>query len=92
MELTREVRAFASVQLLVEEITYRWSVQDYMTMDKVPYHAPILPFSEDIYIATSFSVCGMTHETVAKLLLRNLVLDHENEWADMYDPNRMLPA
>lgn len=36
MELTRKIESFATSNFSVEEITYRWSAQDYMTMDRVP--------------------------------------------------------
>lgn len=91
MELTRKLESFASAHFPVEEITYRWSAQDYMTMDRVPYIGTISPFAERVYIVTGFSAWGMTHGTVAGLLLTDLISGRENEWERLYDPNRAPP-
>lgn len=52
MELTRKIESFATSNFPVEEITYRWSAQDYMTMDRVPYIGTTSPFSESVYAPT----------------------------------------
>lgn len=91
MELLREVQSFATSTFPVEDITYRWSAQDYMTMDQVPYIGPISPFSENLYVATGFGGWGMTHGTVAGLLLSDLIAGRDNEWAELYTPNRIPP-
>lgn len=89
MELTRKIESFATSNFPVKEITYRWSAQDYMTMDQVPYIGTISPFSESIYAVTGFSAWGMTHGTVAGLLLTDLIRGREIEWEELYDPNRI---
>ncbi|WP_255152815.1 FAD-dependent oxidoreductase [Halorarius halobius] len=91
MELTRQVQSFATSHFPVEDITHRWSAQDFMTMDRVPYMGPISPFSESVYVVTGFGGWGMTHGTVAGLLLSDLIAGRDNEWAELYTPNRMPP-
>jgi glycine/D-amino acid oxidase-like deaminating enzyme/nitrite reductase/ring-hydroxylating ferredoxin subunit len=44
--------------------------------------------SPDIYIATGDSGHGMTHGTIAGMLIRDLILDRDNPWAALYDPAR----
>lgn len=91
MALTRKIESFATATFPVEDITYRWSAQDYMTMDRVPYIGPISPLDERVYVATGFGGWGMTHGTVAGLLLSDLVSGRENEWERLYNPNRLPP-
>lgn len=91
MELTRKIESFATSNFPVEEITYWWSAQDYMTMDRVPYIGTISPFSDSVYVVTGFSAWGMTHGTVAGLLLTDLISGRENNWEQLYDPNRVPP-
>ena len=91
MELTRKIESFATSNFSVEEITFRWSAQDYMTMDRVPYIGTISPFSDSVYVVTGFSAWGMTHGTVAGLLLTDLISGRDNDWEELYDPNRVPP-
>lgn len=49
------------------------------------------PGAENIYIATGDSGNGMTHGTIAGLLIRDLLIAKVNPWADIYDPARKPP-
>ena len=40
------------------------------------------------YIATSDSGAGLTHGTIAGMLLRDLILGGDNAWTSLYDPSR----
>jgi Rieske Fe-S protein len=44
--------------------------------------------SDNVYIATGDSGHGMTHGTIAGILLTDLILGRENKWAELYDPSR----
>ena len=44
--------------------------------------------NDEVYIATGDSGEGMTNGIIAGILLRDLVLGRENEWARIYDPRR----
>jgi Rieske Fe-S protein len=43
-----------------------------------------------VYIATGDSGMGMTHGTIAGMILSDLILDRENPWASLYDPARIV--
>jgi Rieske Fe-S protein len=43
---------------------------------------------KNVYIATGFSGNGMTHGTIAGLLLTDLIQGRENAWAALYEPSR----
>jgi Rieske Fe-S protein len=43
---------------------------------------------EHVYIATGDSGMGMTHGTIAGILLTDLITGRENPWAELYDPSR----
>jgi glycine/D-amino acid oxidase-like deaminating enzyme/nitrite reductase/ring-hydroxylating ferredoxin subunit len=68
-------------------VTHRWSGQ---ILDPVDYSAFIgrNPGNENIYIATGDSGQGMTHGVVASLLLKDLILQGESNWTELYDPSR----
>ena len=47
------------------------------------------PLDEDnVFIVTGDSGMGMTHGTIAGMLLTDLILGRENPWATLYDPSR----
>lgn len=47
------------------------------------------PMDEDnIYIATGDSGNGMTHGTIAGMLITDLILGRDSEWEKIYDPSR----
>ena len=43
---------------------------------------------DNIFVATGDSGNGMTHGTIAGLLITDLVMGHDNPWAKLYDPAR----
>jgi len=71
----------------IEEIEYRWSGQ---VMEPNDYLAFIgrNPGDENIYIATGDSGMGMTHGTIAGILISDLIQGRENPWKELYDPSR----
>lgn len=71
----------------VGEITDRWSGQVMEPVDGVAYIGRN-PGDENIYVVTGDSGNGMTHGTLAGLLIVDLVAGRENPWAKLYDPSR----
>ena len=70
----------------------RWSAQDCMTLDSVPYIGQFSAATPDWYVATGFGKWGMTHSMVAAQLLRDLILGRENPYAGLFSPQRFTPA
>jgi glycine/D-amino acid oxidase-like deaminating enzyme/nitrite reductase/ring-hydroxylating ferredoxin subunit len=72
----------------MEAIEFRWSGQIMEPVDGVAFIGRN-PIDEDnVYIATGDSGMGMTHGTIAGMLLTDLILRRENPWAELYDPSR----
>jgi glycine/D-amino acid oxidase-like deaminating enzyme len=44
--------------------------------------------AENVYIATGDSGMGLTHGTIAGILLTDLIMGRENPWAALYSPSR----
>ncbi|MFN2587916.1 MAG: FAD-dependent oxidoreductase [Actinomycetota bacterium] len=70
-------------------VAYRWSTQDYYSLDKVPFVGRMTPGGGHLFTATGFSAWGMTNGVVAGRLLADLITETPNEWAELYDPNRL---
>ncbi|MFE7083938.1 FAD-dependent oxidoreductase [Priestia megaterium] len=79
---------FSEKILGVEEIPYRWSAQDLITLDKVPYVGAMTNNTSNILVATGFRKWGMTNGTASALILRDTILEKENEYAELYSPSR----
>lgn len=75
----------------VDRFAYRWMTQDYSTMDRVPYIGRLSPFADGIYVATGFGGWGMTHGTVAGILLTDQITGRDNDWTQLFTPNRAGP-
>jgi glycine/D-amino acid oxidase-like deaminating enzyme/nitrite reductase/ring-hydroxylating ferredoxin subunit len=44
-----------------------------------------------VFLATGDSGNGLTHGTIAGMLLRDLIVGRDNPWDEVYDPGRVLP-
>jgi glycine/D-amino acid oxidase-like deaminating enzyme/nitrite reductase/ring-hydroxylating ferredoxin subunit len=69
-------------------VAFRWSGQVMETIDGVAFIGRNPADKDNVYIATGDSGMGMTHGTLAGLLLTDLILGRDNPWAKLYDPSR----
>ncbi len=71
------------------EVTFRWSGQVQEPIDCLGFigHNPM--DRENVYIATGDSGQGMTHGTLAGLIITDLIIGRESPWARLYDPARI---
>jgi len=72
----------------VESFEFRWSGQVMEPVDGLAFIGRNPLDSDNVYIATGDSGNGMTHGTIAGILLTDLILGRENKWAELYDPSR----
>lgn len=79
---------FAKELFTIEDIPYRWSTQDCMTLDGIPYIGHFTEETPNLYIATGFGKWGMTNSIVASMLLRDLIIQGESPWQEVYNPSR----
>ena len=73
---------------MITDVPFRWSGQVMEPVDRVAFIGRN-PGDDHIYIATGDSGMGMTHGTIAGLLLSDLILGKDNRWASLYDPGRI---
>ncbi|HHX77177.1 MAG TPA: FAD-dependent oxidoreductase [Firmicutes bacterium] len=79
---------FARETFPVIDIPFRWSTQDYTTLDDLPYVGRISSKSQNTYVATGFGKWGITNGTAAALLIKDLIVNGESPWSPVYDPSR----
>jgi glycine/D-amino acid oxidase-like deaminating enzyme/nitrite reductase/ring-hydroxylating ferredoxin subunit len=74
---------------MIERVEYRWSGQIMEPVDYLAYIGKNPGGDEHIYIATGDSGNGMTHGTIAGIILNELVQGRKHQWAKLYDPARV---
>lgn len=72
----------------IENIEFWWSGQVMEPIDGLAFIGRNPMDDKNIYIATGDSGNGMTHGTIAGLLLTDMINGRENDWATLYDPSR----
>jgi glycine/D-amino acid oxidase-like deaminating enzyme/nitrite reductase/ring-hydroxylating ferredoxin subunit len=72
-----ELERWAREQFDVKSFEYRWSAQDYRTVDGITY------------VATGFRKWGLTNGTAAAQILSDLILERENPYAAVFAPSRL---
>jgi glycine/D-amino acid oxidase-like deaminating enzyme/nitrite reductase/ring-hydroxylating ferredoxin subunit len=68
--------------------TVRWSGQILEPHDALAFIGRNPMDDDNVYVATGDSGNGMTHGTIAGMLIRDLVLGQANPWSELYDPAR----
>jgi glycine/D-amino acid oxidase-like deaminating enzyme/nitrite reductase/ring-hydroxylating ferredoxin subunit len=81
------LEAWTRERFPVTTFELRWSGQ---VLEPVDYMGFIGrdPTQENVYIATGDSGQGMTHGTIAGVLISDLILGRANPWEKLYDPGR----
>jgi Rieske Fe-S protein len=72
----------------IETVPYRWSGQIMETIDGLAFIGRNPMDEPNVFVATGDSGMGMTHGTIAGMLLTDLILGRPNPWAKLYDPSR----
>jgi len=84
----RRLAALARDHFDVDSIEYRWSTQDYVSVDKLPYVGRLGPFERNVYTATGFGGWGMSNGTAAGMMLADVLTDRPNQQVEAFDPLR----
>jgi glycine/D-amino acid oxidase-like deaminating enzyme/nitrite reductase/ring-hydroxylating ferredoxin subunit len=90
IERYKRLEKYARERFRVKSIDYRWSTQDNYSFDKVPFIGR-LSGSKHLYVATAFKGWGMTHGTIAGMILSDMILGISNPYQELYDPGRFKP-
>jgi len=69
------------------QVRHRWSGQVLETLDGLAYIGRE-PGASNVYLATGDSGMGLTHGTIAAMLLSDLIVGRENPWTHLYAPDR----
>jgi glycine/D-amino acid oxidase-like deaminating enzyme len=91
-EQFKRLEVWTKERFHIEGIDYRWSGQIMEPLDSLAFigRNPGSNYTNNnsIYIATGDSGNGITHGTIAGMLLSDLILGKNNTWSSLYDPSR----
>jgi glycine/D-amino acid oxidase-like deaminating enzyme/nitrite reductase/ring-hydroxylating ferredoxin subunit len=87
-ERYEQLMEFGREHFGITDFPYRWSTQDGMPVDHVPYIGRYHPRADGLWVAGGFQKWGMTNGTVAAMVLTDLIAGRENPYAAELDPNR----
>jgi glycine/D-amino acid oxidase-like deaminating enzyme/nitrite reductase/ring-hydroxylating ferredoxin subunit len=73
---------------MMEDIEFTWGGQCMETIDGLAFVGRNPLDDDNVFIATGDSGMGITHGTIAGILLTDLILGRPNPWAQLYDPSR----
>ena len=85
----RRLADFAHQSFSDVQVGWRWSAQDYIPADGIPY---IGRLRDRVYVATGLKKWGLAHAMAAAGLFADLAAGRENPWAELYDPGRINPT
>ncbi len=85
----QRLEADARSRFGLDRIDYRWSTQDTVSVDSVPYIGRYTRTSEHLFTGTGFRKWGMTNGTLAAMLLTDQIIGRGNPWAELYDSKRL---
>lgn len=69
-------------------VVFRYSAQDCMTADLIPYAGQYSPSKPNWYVLTGYSKWGMTNAMVCAELVTNMILNIDDPLRKLYDPHR----
>ena len=82
------LKQFTEHTFKVKSFPFRWSAQDFTTLDKLPYIGHITSKENRLLVATGYRKWGMTSGTLAGLLFKDLIMGQENPYRDIFTPSR----
>ena len=83
---------FAKKTFGVKNVLYRWSTQDYVTLDDIPYIGHLTSKFKNIYVATGFKKWGMTNSTASAAIIADMITNGKSEYEDVFNPSRYTPS
>lgn len=87
----RRLAAFARERLGVGETSFRWSTQDTMPVDGLPYVGTLSETAAHLHVITGLRKWGLTNGTAGALILADSLSGRFNPWAAVFDTTRSAP-
>ena len=87
-ERYRRLADFSRGRLGAGEPVFRWSTQDGIPADGLPYVGLMSPDTKHVHVITGLRKWGLTNGTAAALILADTLCGRANPWARVFDSTR----
>lgn len=84
------LRAFAERHYPDAEEWYSWAAQDCMSLDGMPYIGQYANSTPDFFVETGFNKWGMTGSMLSAMIVSDMILGRENDYAELFNPSRSI--
>ena len=71
------------------EIIEKWTAEDCITLDKIPYIGEFSKVMENIYVATGFNKWGITSSNIAANIITDKIFNKKNEYEEIFKSSRL---
>ncbi|HBG1749801.1 TPA: FAD-dependent oxidoreductase, partial [Clostridioides difficile] len=88
-EIFDDLEHYGKEVFKVKDFKGKWSAQDNMSFDNVPYIGYINKREDNIYVATGFSKWGITNGTAAGIIIKDLIINNNSDYKDTFNPSRL---
>lgn len=79
---------YAKNNFKIGEVIAKWSAQDYLPFDEIPYIGKINSKQNNIYIVTGTNKWGLSNGSVAAIIIKDLITKNSSEYEELYNPSR----
>jgi glycine/D-amino acid oxidase-like deaminating enzyme/nitrite reductase/ring-hydroxylating ferredoxin subunit len=73
---------------MMGKLEFAWGGQIMETLDYLAFIGRNPGDDNNVFVATGDSGMGLTHGTIAGMIISDLIQQRPNPWADLYDPSR----
>lgn len=73
------------------QILYKWTAEDCISLDKVPYIGEFSSVMPHVYIATGFNKWGITSSNIAANIITSKILGEDNKYEEIFKAKRLEP-
>ena len=88
MESNQKLLDFASSHFNVDQPAFKWSAQDYKSLDHIPYIGLLTSSYDKIFVATGFNKWGMSNGSFSSILLTDLIQSKHSKYESLFNPSR----
>ena len=85
-----ELRKLARSAYPAAQEKYHWAAQDCMSLDGMAYIGRYGKTTKNFYVASGFNKWGMTGAMTSAMILRDIIIGKNNEYADIFSPHRRI--
>ena len=73
------------------KVKYKWTTQDCISLDKIPYIGQFSELMPNMYVATGYKKWGMTSSNIAANIIYDKILGKDNKYEDIFLSTRFHP-